>query len=341
MGKKRAREMTRSSGRSRGGHAAPDLLVVIVGPTAVGKTDVSVEVAARLGGEVVSADSMQVYRHMDIGTAKPSPAERARVPHHLIDVADPGETFNVARFQELAQAAMDDIMARGRFPLLVGGTGLYVKAVVDGFLFPWEGASPELRKELQEEAERLGAPALHARLEEVDPVAARRIHPNDARRIIRALEVYATTGRPISEMWRMGRRGGFRIDRLVMIGLVRNREALYERIDRRCDLMMEQGLVDETRRLLEQGYERALTAGQALGYKEIVEHLQGRCPLDEAVETIKRNTRRYAKRQLTWFRADPRIKWVDLGSLATVSEAATCLIALVRGKLAAMQNVEG
>lgn len=314
----------------------PDILVAIVGPTAVGKTDVSLEVACRLGAEIVSCDSMQVYRYMDIGTAKPSPSERLRVPHHLIDVVDPGETFNVARFQELAQAAIDDISARGRVPLLVGGTGLYVRAIIDGFLFPWEGASPEIRRKLEEEADAHGAPALHARLEEVDPAAARRIHPNDARRIVRALEVHETTGQPISEMWRRGGGRKMRVDRLVIIGLVRDRAAIYERIDRRCDAMIEQGLVDETRGLLERGYERALTAGQALGYKEIVEHLQGRCALADAIEAIKRNTRRYAKRQLTWFRADPRIEWIDLGTPSAVSEAATCVLALIRGKLAAM-----
>ncbi|MEW6227805.1 MAG: tRNA (adenosine(37)-N6)-dimethylallyltransferase MiaA, partial [Bacillota bacterium] len=187
----------------------------------------------------------------------------------------------------------------------------------------------------EDEARNLGAPALHARLEEVDPVAARRIHPNDARRIVRALEVYATTGRPISEMWRKGR-GKLRIDRLVMIGLVRDRKSLYDRIDRRCESMVEQGLVEEAAHLLERGYEKALTAGQALGYKEIVEYMRGRCSLEEAVELIKRSTRRYAKRQLTWFRADPRIEWIDLGTLESVSQAATCVLALIRGKLAAM-----
>lgn len=330
------RHMARAKDHERKGRRCPDILVVIVGPTAVGKTDVSIEVAARLGGEVVSCDSMQVYRYMDIGTAKPSPSERARVTHHLIDVVDPGEAFNVARFQERAQAAIDDITARGRIPLLVGGTGLYVKAVVDGFLFPWEGAAPELRRKLEEEAATHGAPALHARLVEIDPSAARRIHPNDARRIIRALEVYATTGRPISEMWRKSGEGKMRVDRLVMVGLVRDRDALYERIERRCDAMVREGLVEETRRLLERGYERALTARQALGYKEVVEHLRGRCSLEDAVEAIKRNTRRYAKRQLTWFRADPRIEWIDLGTLQSLSEAATCVLALVRGKLAVM-----
>lgn len=313
----------------------PDLLVVIVGPTAVGKTEVSVEIAARLPGEIVSCDSMQVYRHMDIGTAKPTPAERARMPHHLVDVVDPSEPFSVARFQELAWSAIDDIAARGGCPVLVGGTGLYVRAVVDGFLFPWEGASAEVRKALEEEARSRGVPALYERLEQVDPMAARKIHPNDARRIIRALEVHVTTGRPISEMWRKGR-GKLRVDGLVMVGLVRERGSLYERIERRCDSMIEQGLVEETAGLLERGYERALTAGQALGYKEIVEHLRGRCSLAEALTLIKRNTRRYAKRQLTWFRADPRVEWIDLGTLGSVSQAATCVLALIKGKLAAL-----
>ncbi len=312
----------------------PEMLVAIVGPTAAGKTDVAIEAAARLGGEIVSCDSMQVYRYMDIGTAKPTPTERAAIPHHLIDVVDPDEPFNVARYQELARAAIGDIAGRGAWPFLVGGTGLYVRAVVDEYLFPWKGASPEVRAGLEEEAKAHGAPALHAKLETVDPVAARRIHPNDARRIVRALEVHATVGRPVSEMWREGH-GRLRTDRLLMIGLVRERQALYERIDRRCDRMVREGLADETARLLGRGYEKALTAGQALGYREMVHYLRGRCSLGEAVDLIKRNTRRYAKRQLTWFRADPRIEWVDLGEFGSASEAATCVVALVKGKLAA------
>jgi tRNA dimethylallyltransferase len=316
---------------------APDWLVVITGPTAVGKTDISIEVAQRLQGEIVSCDSMQVYKYMDIGTAKPSAYEREIVPHHLIDVVTPDIDFNVARFQELAEAAISDITSRGRIPVLVGGTGLYIKAVVDGFLFPWEGASKEIRESLEEEAAKKGSAALYARLEEVDRPAARKIHPNDARRIIRALEVYITTGRPISEMWREGRRKKrARFDRLVMVGLVRERPALYERINRRCDKMIELGLVEETRQLLDRGYGKTLTSGQALGYKEIVPYLKGECSLEEAVELIKRDTRRYAKRQLTWFRADPRIEWLDIGLFESKEDAARCVLALVKGKMAAM-----
>lgn len=317
--------------------AAPDWLVVLTGPTAVGKTDISIEVAQRLPGEIVSCDSMQVYKHMDIGTAKASVFERETVPHHLIDVVAPDEEFNVARFQELAEAAISDITSRGRIPVLVGGTGLYIKAVVDGFLFPWEGASKEIRESLEEEAAEKGSNVLHARLGEVDPQAARKIHPNDTRRIIRALEVYITTGRPISEMWQEGRRKKkARFDRLVMVGLVRERSVLYERINRRCDRMIELGLVEETRQLLDQGYSKTLTSGQALGYKEIVRYLKGECSLEEAVELIKRDTRRYAKRQLTWFRADPRIEWVDIGPFESKEDAARCVLALIRGKMAAM-----
>ena len=316
---------------------APDWLVVITGPTAVGKTDISIKVAEELCGEIVSCDSMQVYKYMDIGTAKPSLSERETVPHHLIDVVTPDEDFNVAIFQELAEAAISDITSRHRIPILVGGTGLYIKAIVDGFLFPWEGASPEVRESLEEEAKEKGPDALHARLEEVDPQAARKIHPNDKRRVIRALEVYVTTGRPISDMWREGRRRKrARFDRLVMIGLVRERASLYERIEHRCDKMIKMGLVEETRQLLEHGYSRTLTSGQALGYKETVRYLKGECSLEEAVELIKRDTRRYAKRQLIWFRADPRVEWLDVGALESKEEAARCVLALIKGKMAAM-----
>jgi tRNA dimethylallyltransferase len=316
---------------------APDWLVVITGPTAVGKTDISIDVARQLEGEIVSCDSMQVYKYMDIGTAKPSVLERKAVPHHLIDVVAPDEDFNVARFQELAEAAISDITSRGRTPVLVGGTGLYIKAVVDGFLFPWEGASPKIRESLEEEAAQKGHDVLYARLEEVDPEAAKKIHPNDTRRIVRALEVHITTGRPISELWREGRRKKrARFDRLVMLGLVRERSELYERIDARCDKMIELGLVEETKELLDQGYSRTLTSGQALGYKEVVRYLKGECSFEEAVELIKRDTRRYAKRQLTWFRADPRMEWLDVGVFESKKEAARCILSLIKGKMAAM-----
>ncbi len=326
-----------NSGNQGKNPGPPDWLVVLTGPTAVGKTDISIEVAQQLPGEIVSCDSMQVYKYMDIGTAKPSISERETVPHHLIDVVTPDMDFNVARFQELAEAAISDIASRGRIPILVGGTGLYINAVVDGFLFPCEGASPKIRESLEEEACEKGGDVLYSKLEELDPQAARKIHPNDTRRIIRALEVYFTTGRPISEMWREGRRKKrARFDRLVMVGLVRERSALYERINRRCDKMIELGLVEETMQLLARGYSKTLTSGQALGYKEIVMYLKGECSLEEAVELIKRDTRRYAKRQLTWLRADPRIEWLDIGLFESKEEAVRCVLALIKGKMAAM-----
>lgn len=307
-------------------------LVAIVGPTAVGKTEISLEVASKLNGEIISCDSMQVYRYMDIGTAKPSPAERARVPHHLIDVVDPDEPFNVAKYQELARAAISDITARGRLPILSGGTGLYMKAVTCDLLFPMEGASWELRKRLLEEAQSLGPGHLHARLAEIDPETARRLHPNDVRRVVRALEVYELTGTPLSE--HISRTSGCkpRYD-LVAIGLTRDRARLYQRIDERVNRMIEAGLVEETKRLLSLGYRRTLTSGQALGYREIVDYLMGRATLSETIGLIQRNTRRYAKRQLTWFRADPRIIWVDLDRFPSTSEACAEIEALIEGKL--------
>jgi len=285
-------------------------LLVIVGPTAVGKSAVGMELARKLGGEIVSADSMQVYRGMDIGTAKPSQAERAEIPHHLIDVADPDEIFCVARYQEMAREAIRDIAARGRLPIMVGGTGLYVDAVVRGFLFPDEGRNSDIRRRLEGEAEVTGSPALHVRLAEVDPVAAERIHPNDLRRIVRALEVYEVTGMAISELQRK-HEGESEFD-TVIYGLRMARQALNKRIDDRVDIMVEQGLIDEVRSLMEHGYDPRYTAVQAIGYKEFALYLAGEESLEEAIDTLKRETRKYAKRQMTWFRRNPNIRWIDV-----------------------------
>ncbi len=288
-------------------HERP-LLVVITGPTAVGKTDVGIDVALAVGGEVVSADSMMVYRGMDIGTAKPTPAERRGVPHHLIDVAEPDEEFTVARYQELAEAAIADIHRRGRVPLLVGGTGLYIRAVVDQYRFP-APADPRLRRRLQEDARRFGSARLHRHLMAVDPDTAGRLHPNDARRIVRALEVYYQTGKPFS-WFRKQPRGGEKY-RLVMFGLTLRREKLYRRIEERVDRLIAAGLVEEVRGLLERGYGPELVSMKGLGYKEIADYLLGQTTLEEAVNILKRNTRRFAKRQFTWFRADDQIRWLD------------------------------
>lgn len=309
-------------------------LLAVVGPTAIGKSEVALALAELFDGEVVSADSMQVYRGMDIGTGKLPPEERRGIPHHLIDVVDPQETFNVAEYQRRALAAIADIRGRGRLPLLVGGTGLYFRAVVREFLFPGPGSDPDLRAKLAAEAESLGSPELHRRLKDVDPVAAERIHPNDRRRIIRALEVYTLTGRPISEYQKA--RLEPRFD-LLCVGLTASRESLYRRIEARVDKMVAMGLVDEVRQLVERGLESWLTAVQALGYKEFFPHLRGEEELATAVARLKQETRRYAKRQLTWFRREPDVQWLDrdaAGGDSAVAQRISALAEVVWGSSA-------
>ncbi|NPV52598.1 MAG: tRNA (adenosine(37)-N6)-dimethylallyltransferase MiaA [Firmicutes bacterium] len=313
-------------------------LVALAGPTAVGKTELSIELALRMNAEVVSCDSMQIYRYMDIGTAKPSPAERRGVPHHLIDIADPGEAFNVARYQELARRAIDGILARGKLPLLVGGTGLYLRAATTDYLFPVPEANWEVRERLRVQAEEIGVQGLYEELRRVDPVAAGRIHPNDLRRIVRALEVHILTGQPISELQEGHEGRVFHYNPTVTICLMRNRAALYARINARVDRMIEMGLVDEVQWLLQRGNKKTLTSAQATGYKEITYYLAGLCTLDEAISLIKRNTRRYAKRQITWFKKEPGVTWVNLDAFGSFSEAVENIHHLIEGKLADMKN---
>lgn len=286
-------------------------LIAIVGPTAVGKTAVGIELARSIGGEVISADSMQVYRGMDIGTEKPSPEERKGVPHHMIDVVDPRDPFSVALYQRLAREAIADIQKRDRWPILVGGTGLYVRAVIDPLEFPAGDHASEVRKRLRQRAEEEGGRALYEDLKRLDPEAARSIHPENTRRVIRALEVIELTGRSFSEFQR-GWKVRKSIYQLRMFGLAMERSKLYARIDSRVNKQIEKGLLDEVRSLVFAGYEEFLTAKQALGYKELIEHINGICDLDEAVERLKRRTRNYAKRQMTWFKADPRVTWIDV-----------------------------
>lgn len=284
-------------------------LICIVGPTAVGKTALALHLAEALEGEVVSADSRLLYRGMDVGTAKPTPAERDRVPHHLIDVADPGETVGLAEFQEMAYAAIEDIQARGKLPLLVGGTGQYVRAVVEGWRTPRVPPHPQLRAELEARAEREGAEAVHALLAQLDPVAAGRIHPHNVRRVVRALEVCLVTDRPFSEQ-RGKRPPPYRI---LQIGLTMEREALYARADERLQAMLEAGLVEEVRRLVEQGYGWELPAMSALGYVQFKPYFEGGGSLEEVVAEIKQATRSFIRHQYNWFRLDdPRIRWFDV-----------------------------
>lgn len=305
------------------------LLLILAGPTAVGKSELALSLAQRIGGEIVSADSMQVYRLMDIGTAKPTPAERALVPHHLIDLVYPDEPFSAARYAEEFAKVAAEVAGRGRLPIVVGGTGLYIRAAVRPFLFPDAGARPELRAGLARLAEEISPQALHLRLAEVDPEAAERIHPNDLRRIIRALEVYEATGRPISAWQRLFVQR--RPYETVFVCLTRERGELYRRIEARAEKMIAAGLVEEVKSLLAAGYGRELPPMQGLGYREICSYLHGECTLAEAVEIMKKRTRHYAKRQLTWFRREPVELWLDL-TLSPEEEARAQILRLLAGR---------
>ncbi len=286
-------------------------LVIIAGPTAAGKTAVAVRLAKHLDGEVVSADSMQIYRYMDIGTAKPCAAEREGIPHHLVDIVEPEEEFSAAMFQKLARQAIKDIYERGKLPILAGGTGFFIDAVIYNYDFSFAGADKELRKFLQREAEEKGNAAVHERLRRVDPEAAERIHVNDLKRIIRALEIYQQTGRA-GALLRKKNKEKYHCYDTLFFGLYYKRELLYRRIEERVDKMIEEGLVEEVKRLMNAGYHTGLVSMQGLGYKEIAGFLQGKYSLDEAIAILKRNTRRFAKRQLTWFKRYSSIKWIDM-----------------------------
>ncbi|SDF29533.1 tRNA (adenosine(37)-N6)-dimethylallyltransferase MiaA [Pseudonocardia oroxyli] len=281
-------------------------LVCVVGPTATGKSDLSLDLAEALDGEVVNADAMQLYRGMDIGTAKLPVAERRGVPHHQLDVLDVTEAASVAAYQRHARETIEDLLARGRTPVLVGGSGLYVQAVVDELEFP--GTDPEIRGRWERELAAVGAPALHRRLAEVDPAAAANVLPGNGRRIVRALEVVELTGRPFRATL-----PGQRVPRYdaVLIGVDRQTTELDERIERRVALMLEQGLVEETRALLERGLREGRTASRALGYQQVVAALDGACSLAEAAADTVRATRRFVRRQRSWFRRDPRVHWLD------------------------------
>jgi tRNA dimethylallyltransferase len=287
---------------------APPL--ALVGPTASGKSEAAIELARSIGAEIVSVDSMLVYRGMDVGTAKPAGAQRAIVPHHLIDVAEPSEPFSVVRYQALARTALQNIRARGRRPLLVGGSGLYFRAVVDDLEFPASDA--RTREELERQAEALGAHGLHRRLAMADPVAAGRIEPGNARRTVRALEVAAVTGRPFSsfaEAWRSYPPGHVRA-----VGVSLERQTLAGRVRRRVNAMLELGLLDEVGALVSAGLGGWLTSTQAIGYAEMARHLRGELSLEEAVAGTVRRTTNLARRQMAWFRRDPRIRWVAAGA---------------------------
>lgn len=285
--------------------------VYIVGPTAVGKTEISIALAKILDAEIISADSMQIYRGMNIGTAKPSVSQLAEIPHHLVNISNLDETFSAAKFKDAAEKIISGIRSCDKVPLIVGGTGLYIKTLTEG-IFEGPSADWDFRAKLQEEEKAHGSGHLYSLLSRIDPKSAARIKPKDMRRIVRAIEIYHLTGRPISELqkeWEMQR------PEITIIGLDMERVMLNERINKRVDEMFSQGLIEEIKRLVESGIEKNRTAMQAIGYKEIIGYLNGEYNLERAQELLKRNSRRYAKRQLTWFRKDNRIKWFDVGKV--------------------------
>lgn len=297
-------------------------IIVICGATATGKTAAAIDVAEQVDGEIVNADSVQVYRYLDIGAAKPTAAEQARVRHHLVDVVDPDEAFDAAAFARLGRRAVADIAARGKVPIVAGGTGLYIKALLGG-LARRAASDPAVRRRLQHDLAENGPAALHARLAQIDPPTAARVHPHDAVRILRALEVFAATGQPLSAHHRAHRFGDAPFA-AFSIGLDVPREMLYERIEQRVEAMVARGLEEEVRRLLARGYGPDLKPMQSLGYRHMAALVAGRIDRQEAVRTLKRDTRRFAKRQLTWFRANRQIRWVapaDIPSLLPEIEA--------------------
>ena len=295
-------------------------LIILAGPTAVGKTAASIRLAKAIGAEIISADSMQVYRHMDIGSAKIRQEEMEGVPHYLIDVLEPEEEFNVVRFQQMAKAAAEEIYAKGKIPLVAGGTGFYIQALLYDIDFTENDGDTSYRRSLEKTAEEKGGEYLHVMLREADPKAAEEIHPHNIKRMIRALEFHHQTGGKISEHNEAEREKSSPYDFAYFV-LTDERSRLYERIDRRVDKMMEEGLLEEVLYLKERGVKRESTAMQGLGYKELYAYLDGECTLEEAVRIIKRDTRHFAKRQLTWFKRERDVIWADKSVIGQSDDA--------------------
>lgn len=309
-------------------------LIILTGPTAAGKTSLSIRLAKALDGEIISADSMQVYRHMDIGSAKVTAAEMEGVPHHLIDVLDPTEDFNVVVFQELAKKALEGIYSRGHIPIVAGGTGFYIQALLYDIDFKENPEGGQIRQELETLAREKGAEELHRLLEQVDPESAKAIHANNVKRVIRALEYFRQTGEKISVHNEEERRRPSPYDFLYYV-VHMERSRLYERIDRRVDQMLEQGLVAEVEGLKAMGCHRGMVSMQGLGYKEILDYLDGKCTLEEAVYILKRDTRHFAKRQITWFKRERDVRWLDRDRIADDGE----LVAHICKEMKSIQNV--
>ncbi|QDX94871.1 tRNA dimethylallyltransferase [Brevibacillus laterosporus] len=311
-------------------------LVVIVGPTAVGKTALSLQLAQQFNGEIISGDSMQVYRGMDIGTAKASDEERAIVPHHLIDIMNPDEEYSVAIFQQQARRLITQINQRNHLPIIVGGTGLYIQSVTHDYQFSEADQDAEMRDRLQKYADVEGVEALHRRLREHDPITADRLHPNDVRRVIRAIEIYELTGKRMSDFQNQAAYSPYN---LKIIGLTMDRAKLYERVNQRVDVMIEAGLVEEVRILLDQGYSADLVAMQGLGYKELIPYLYGEITLDKAISDIKQRTRHFAKRQLTWFRRMPQLEWYDMTNPDSYEQVVETITSALEGKFHSTPNI--
>ncbi|TJY44592.1 tRNA (adenosine(37)-N6)-dimethylallyltransferase MiaA [Cohnella pontilimi] len=306
---------------------------MLVGPTAVGKTALSLQLARAFDCEIISGDSMQVYRRMDIGTAKLPLSEREGIPHHLIDILEPDEPFSASMFQQLCTEKIQEIHSRGKMPFIVGGTGLYVESVCYGYNFQGDTGDEAFRERMAAYAEEHGAELLHARLAVVDPATADRLHPNDIRRVIRALEVWETTGKTLSETQAQSR-GDDKASpyRLCLLGLTMDRAELYRRINRRVDAMLADGLVEEVRQLLESGVPRSAVSMQGLGYKEVAACLRGETDYDTAVEWLKRDTRHFAKRQLSWFRHMKDLVWIDMDDAENNADHFRSICAIIAGK---------
>lgn len=284
-------------------------VIAIIGPTAVGKTKTSIEIAKELDGEIISGDSMQIYRGMDIGTAKVTSEEMQNVPHHLIDIKDPCEPFSVAEFQQLVTQLIQDINKRGKIPIIVGGTGLYIQSVLHNYNFSEAASNSEYRQYLEKRVEEEGINSLYQELMTIDSASSKRIHPNNVRRVIRALEVYHETGLTMTQYLEQ-QKNDLPYDHLI-IGLTMNRDLLYERINKRVDMMAQQGLIEEVKELYQAGI-RNCQSIQAIGYKELYDFFDGKLTMDQAIDLLKRNSRRYAKKQLTWFRNKMDVEWFDM-----------------------------
>lgn len=286
-------------------------IIILTGPTAVGKTALSIELAKAIGGEIISADSMQVYRHMDIGSAKITSGEMDGIPHYLIDVLEPEEEFNVVTFQKMAKDAMEEIYHRGRIPIVTGGTGFYIQALLYDIDFTDHDGDTAIREELEEAAQKFGGDYLHQMLREIDPESAKTIHANNRKRVIRAIEFFRQTGEQIS-VHNQQERGKESPYNFLYYVINTDRDLLYQRIDHRIEMMLEQGLVEEVKRLSQMGCTRDMVSMQGLGYKEILSYLNGECTLEEAVYILKRDTRHFAKRQITWFKREQKVEWLSL-----------------------------